>query len=110
MFVLVCTICTHVRLGIWETSLFVFVSIVVEGVYIGKTRHFGKNLFCNVFVVVEFMHKCNTGHIGNYYVCLYLCCLRGYVHMEDWIFCQQSFVLMFVSLYIVCKSIGLGVL
>ena len=48
-------------MGIVETSLCVYVCVVVEGMY-----------------------TCKTGHFGNDTLCLFLCCCRGYVHMQDW--------------------------
>ena len=51
-------LCTHVRLGVLETILCVYVCVVVEGMY-----------------------KCKTSHFGNDPLCLFIFCCRGYVHM-----------------------------
>ena len=57
-FVLFYRVYTHVILGILETSLCVYIFVVVEGMYKQKNRKF-----------------------GNENLCLCLCCCRGYVNM-----------------------------
>ena len=49
---------SHVRLISLATSLCIYVSVVVEGMYI-----------------------CNTGHFWNDTLVLFMCCCRGYLHM-----------------------------
>ena len=51
-------VCTYIRLGILERGLFVYVCVIVEGMYTYKTGHFGKETLC-----------------------LYFCCCRVYIHM-----------------------------
>ena len=57
MFVLLYRICTHVRMGILEKILCVYVCVVVEGMY-----------------------TCKTVNFGNEPLCLCLCFCRGCVH------------------------------
>ena len=65
MFVILCRVCTHVRLGILATSLCVYVCVVVEGIY----------------TCIEGMYRCDAGNFGNKTLCLCLCWCKGYVHM-----------------------------
>ena len=58
VFVLFYRVCTHVRLGIMETRLFVY-----------------------VFVVVQDIYTCNYGHFGNDPLCLDSRFCKGYVHI-----------------------------
>ena len=60
MFVLLYRVCTHLRLVILETSLCVYVCVVVYGVYTRMTGDFRKELLCSC-----------------------LCWCIGYVHMLD---------------------------
>ena len=46
MFMLLKKICTHLILGVLETSLCGYVSVVVEGMYICKTGHFVNDILC----------------------------------------------------------------
>ena len=57
------------------------------------TRSFG-----NVCVVVEGIYTSQTEHFGNTPLCLFLCCYRGYIQMQDWALWKQAFVFMFVLL------------
>ena len=85
---------THVTLGILARSHFVYVCIVLEGMYTCKTGNFGnkplylyflllqrvcKNVKLGVFatslcvyvcVVVDVMYTCHTGYFGNKHFCL----------------------------------------
>ena len=56
MLVFLYRVFVHVRLGILETRLYVYVSVVVASMY-----------------------TCKTGHFGNKPLCLCLCCSRWYV-------------------------------
>ena len=42
------------------------------------------DLCVNVSIFVYGMYTLNTGHFDNDPLCLFLCCCRGCVHMEDW--------------------------
>ena len=96
MFVLLYRVCTHVRLGILEMILFVYICAVVEGMDACKTENFGNepflfmfvllymvcinvrlriletSLFVYVFAVVEVMYKCNSG-ILEMGIFIYVC-------------------------------------
>ena len=85
MFVLLQRLFTHVRLGILETSLGVYDSVVVQGMY-----------------------TCKTGNFGNGPLCLCQCCCRGYVNMQEWGFCKRDFVFMLVLLFKVCTHVRMG--
>ena len=73
--------CTHVRLGILETSLCVYVCVVVEGIYNCKNKNFGNNTLCLFPIVVDGMCTCKTRHFGYNTLCLCLCCIRKFIHM-----------------------------
>ena len=53
-----------------------------------KSGRFGMEqlLYVHVYVAVEGMYTCTTGHVGNEDFCLCLCCCRGNIHTEDWEF------------------------
>ena len=63
-----------------------------------------------IYVVVDGMYICNTGHLVKKPLCLLLCCCRGYVHMLDWEFWKQAFLFMIVLLYRVFTNLRLGIL
>ena len=73
LFVLLHRVCKHIRLGILETSLCVYVCVIVEG-----------------------MCTCRTDHFGNETLGLYLFFCIGYTHMLDWAFCKCAFEFIFL--------------
>ena len=87
MFVLLQTVCIHVRLEIFATSVCVYILVVGQGMY-----------------------TCKTGHIGNEPLRLCFCFSRGFVYMYDWEFCKWPFVFMSVLLQKVCTHVRLGIL
>ena len=60
MSVLFYRVCTHLRLGVLESSLCVCVCVGVEGTY-----------------------TCKTGNCGNMTFCLCFCCFIGRVHIKE---------------------------
>ena len=58
MFVLLYSVCTHVRLGILATTICVYVCVLVEDMY-----------------------TFSTGNYGNCYLCLFECFFKGYAHL-----------------------------
>ena len=79
-------LCTHVKLGIFETILCIYVCDVIEGMY-----------------------TCNTLHHVNIHLCLCLCCCRGYVTTSYWEYCKWVIVFMFLFLLRVCTHVRLGI-
>ena len=57
-------------MGILETSLCVYVYVVVEDVYTCKTDHFGNKTLFFVCFVVEGMYTCKIGSFLNEPLCL----------------------------------------
>ena len=110
MFVLLQRVCKHVRLGILETSLCVYVICVFEVMYTCKTGNIGINPLYYFCVVVEGMYTCKTGNFRNKPSCLCLCCCRRYVHMYDQVFERHFIVFMFVLFQSVCTHVRLVIL
>ena len=70
MFVLLYRVCTHVRPGILEAIICVYICVVVEGMY-----------------------TCKRGHSVNGPLCLGFGYCRGYAHMQDWAFWKRALFL-----------------
>ena len=81
MLVLLYKVCNYVIMGNLETSLCVYVCVVVYVICTCNTWPFVNEVFVHVSVVVEGMYKCDTGNFGNEPLCVCYCFCRGYVHM-----------------------------
>ena len=62
-------------------GLRIFVCVVVEDMHTCNTGNVGNKPFCYVCVFVEGMYTSKTGNFGNKIFCLCLCCWRGCLHM-----------------------------
>ena len=76
-------LCTHIRLGILATGIFVYNCVVLEGIYTCKAWSFSTRICLYVYVVLYDMYICKTGHFGNDPLCLCVCfsvgCVPGYL-------------------------------
>ena len=54
-FLLLYRVCSHVRLGMFETCLYVHVCIFVEGMYTCKTGHYINKVFCFFYFCIGYV-------------------------------------------------------